>query len=883
MALLLRQIIGSSKGYISKLSNANIFKLRTIKQKFSLVILVITVLVLTVSICIKFKKDVAYTECELQYGAESISNLAALSLSEPLWNYNYDGIKAIGDALFKNKYVGLVQIEDRAGNQLYKKRICDPIYQDAYLLIAEKDVMKDQEKLGIIKLGITAYFFEEKINKDLINNIIEMAIMLAILWLIICKVSHVVTKPLMELSTGTEELAKGNLNKRIAVYSQDEIGKLAVKFNSMAENLEDMIEKREQAEKNLKVQAGNMRILNQIIIAANSAKDLSSLLDKVLGSIMDFWGFAGGSIYLTDKDQNVSRIVCMKGFALDFIGKLTEVSIVIEPYATVLSAGEPVFFEKDYHDEFSKMLAQYGYFSFASIPLASQNKIIGCINLACIDKHIFSLEEKALLCSIGHEIGNVIEKMQIEDALRDSEEKFRALAENSIDAIMRFDCTGRYLYVNSIIENYTKINKDVFIGKNSEELGLPHELVQKFSEAINRVMSSGNSFQVECQTPNSAWVEWQFVPEYTCFSTVKSVMVSGRDITKRKKLEKQLTYMGMYDSLTDLYNRTYFNSEMQKIKASESLPLGIIVCDLDGLKLVNDTMGHDKGDKMLVSAAGILSKLFSGNEVLARIGGDEFAALLPNTSLSVLETRYRMIMDAVELYNAAYPEVPLSISVGFAIRESADISITETFKEADNQMYREKLHRSKSARSAIVQTLMKALEARDFITEEHADRLQDLVTALAGAIHLPERKVADLRLLAQFHDIGKVGIPDRILLKPDRLTQEEFLEMQRHCEIGHRIAQSAPDLLPITDWILKHHECWDGGGYPLGLKKEAIPLECRILAIADAYDAMVSDRPYRKAMLHEQAITELKRCAGTQFDPNLVDRFIKMFEEYQKA
>ncbi len=194
-------------------------------------------------------------------------------------------------------------------------------------------------------------------------------------------------------------------------------------------------------------------------------------------------------------------------------------------------------------------------------------------------------------------------------------------------------------------------------------------------------------------------------------------------------------------------------------------------------------------------------------------------------------------------------------------------------------MYREKLHRSQSGRSAIVQTLMKALKERDFITEGHADRLQELVTALARAVSVPESKMSDLRLLAQFHDIGKVGIPDKILFKPGRLTTKEFNEMKRHCEIGYRIAMSAPDLAPIGEWILKHHEWWNGSGYPLKLKGEEIPLECRILAIADAYDAMTSDRPYRKALPHEVAMAELRKFSGIQFVPELVNKFIVVLSQ----
>ncbi|HWR42926.1 bifunctional diguanylate cyclase/phosphohydrolase [Sporomusa sp.] len=350
----------------------------------------------------------------------------------------------------------------------------------------------------------------------------------------------------------------------------------------------------------------------------------------------------------------------------------------------------------------------------------------------------------------------------------------------------------------------------------------------------------------------------------------------------RKKLEERLTYLSVHDPLTGLYNRTYFSTELERLADPYFVPVGVIVGDLDGLKLVNDTWGHQSGDRLLKAAADILSKCCPPNTTVTRIGGDEFVLLLPNTTRQVLELLCQRITKSVDAYNELTPlaeGIVLSISLGYALAETLPANLQEVFKAADNNMYREKLHRSQSNRSAIVQTAMKLLEARDFITEGHGDRLQRLVACMGAALALPENRISDLKLLAQFHDIGKVGIPDHILFKHDKLTVAEFNQMKRHSEIGFRIAQASPDLSLIADYILKHHEWWNGSGYPMGLTAENIPLECRILAIADAYDAMTNDRPYRKALNQTQATTELRHFSGIQFDPGLVEIFIKIVEK----
>lgn len=349
---------------------------------------------------------------------------------------------------------------------------------------------------------------------------------------------------------------------------------------------------------------------------------------------------------------------------------------------------------------------------------------------------------------------------------------------------------------------------------------------------------------------------------------------------ERKQAEEETRYLGMHDILTGFFNRAYFEEELKRFQDGRYMPITILMCDIDGLKLVNDTFGHDAGDQLLIATSRLIRHAVRQGDVAARIGGDEFAIILPRADELIAQSICKRIRTQIERYNESNGGVPVSVSLGYAVKRDKGVTMQDLLKDADNRMYREKLHHSQSARSAIVQTVMKLLEERDFDTEEHAERLQDMTTTLARRLKLVEPRIGDIRLLAKFHDIGKIGIPDHILLKPGPLTEEERKEMRRHCEIGYRIAQSSGDLLPIADWILKHQEWYNGGGYPLGLSGADIPLECRILAVCDAYDAMTSDRPYRKAISHEAAISELKRCAGAQFDPQLVETFIETFPDH---
>ncbi|MBP2666485.1 MAG: diguanylate cyclase with sensor, partial [Firmicutes bacterium] len=351
-----------------------------------------------------------------------------------------------------------------------------------------------------------------------------------------------------------------------------------------------------------------------------------------------------------------------------------------------------------------------------------------------------------------------------------------------------------------------------------------------------------------------------------------------RDVSERKRADAMLHHVSTHDSLTGLYNRAYLEYEFHRRRDSLSMPCALIACDIDGLQMTNETLGHAAGDQRLIMTAVLLSELVETGAILARVGGDEFALISPGTGRKQAEAICRHLRESADSYNSDNKDSFLSLSVGYAVAESKPLELNVLLRDADHQVRREKLLRSQSTRSGIVNTVMTLLEARDFITEGHAERLEVLVGGLAAKIGFGSSQQDSMKLFAKFHDIGKVGVSDAILFKPGSLNDAEREEMKRHSEIGYRIALSSVDLLHIAEWILRHHEWWDGSGYPIGLAGADIPLECRILSIADAFDAMTSDRPYRKAMPINNAIQELKKCSGKQFDPALVDVFCELLQ-----
>lgn len=352
---------------------------------------------------------------------------------------------------------------------------------------------------------------------------------------------------------------------------------------------------------------------------------------------------------------------------------------------------------------------------------------------------------------------------------------------------------------------------------------------------------------------------------------VNEIMKLNLSLEKRNR---ELNNIAIHDSLTGVYNRVFYESKIIELDKEENLPISVIIGDVNGLKLVNDAFGHFKGDMLLKKIVKILRMSCRKEDIIARIGGDEFVIILPSSDAEVAE---RVIRSIRENCNKAdfYPIKP-SISLGFSVKYNKEQAINDVVKEADDYMYKRKLLESKSTRSSIIDSLQKTLEETTFETREHAKRLENLSLRLGKELKLPENNLDDLLLLAMLHDIGKIAIPTEIITKPGKLSKKEWDIIKRHPEIGYQIASSSPELRGIAQLILSHHERWDGEGYPQRLKGEEIPLLARIIAIVDSFDAMTQDRSYHKGVTEEEALEEIKRCAGTQFDPYIVEKFIKM-------
>lgn len=451
------------------------------------------------------------------------------------------------------------------------------------------------------------------------------------------------------------------------------------------------------------------------------------------------------------------------------------------------------------------------------------------------------------------------------------------VVEKQSDLVCRCDNDARLIYVNGVFCDRFGQTKNELLGKSILQLIARDDrrwVTSQWRQYTRSNPQSTLEFRMIMPDNSNPWYSWTVRALFEMGSQIVGYQAVGRDISQQKKAEETINYLKYHDPLTGVFNRAFLNKEMKRLDHGRYLPISIIVSNINGLKLVNDTFGYPAGDRLLANTARILQKCCHREGIIVRSSGDQFVILLPNTPVEEAGNACEKIQAAC--LEATPDPIQPSLALGAATKDYLRKNLDEVLGEAEDVMFRAKLLESRSTKNSLISSLETTLHEKTTETREHAERLQYLSLEFGKALGLAADALDRLALLAKLHDIGKIAIPEEILTKPGPLNDLEWEIIRKHPEIGYRITQSSRELAILAEEVLAHHERWDGTGYPQGLPGERIPLLARILSIIDAFDVMTHERSYKTAISRSDAMDEIMRCSGSQFDPQLVKTFAQM-------
>jgi diguanylate cyclase (GGDEF)-like protein/PAS domain S-box-containing protein len=488
---------------------------------------------------------------------------------------------------------------------------------------------------------------------------------------------------------------------------------------------------------------------------------------------------------------------------------------------------------------------------------------------------------KKLYVSVG--IDNT-ERNRLENELKDERNLLKTTLLSVGDGIISTDLYGNIVYINQVAETLTGWNQEAARGKPitqvfdimNEMTGKPSEDIVKEVIVSRKVHEIANHTILKSKDGKEYPIEDSAAPIIREDGEVAGVVLVFRDFTEKKRRNEEILFLSYHDHLTGLYNRRYFDEWMDTVDCEGTVPVSIVMGDINGLKLMNDAFGYRAGDALLTKTADILKKECGRDGIAVRVGGDEFVLLLKGFCRSETELIIKRIKEKIG--QSRVSNMTLSISIGYGVKEKVCQDLRKIYKQAESDMYKHKLYESLSFRSRTIGLITSALFEKSSREMSHSKRVGSLCGFIAKEMAFGEDSVSRMQIAGLMHDIGKIGVPEMILNKSESLTTTEWEKMKRHPEIGYRILLSTQEYSEVAEFILAHHERWDGRGYPRGLKGEAIPLEARIICIADSYDAMTTKRPYKDGMARAEAIKEIVSCSGTQFDPGLVEILVAVLE-----
>lgn len=480
--------------------------------------------------------------------------------------------------------------------------------------------------------------------------------------------------------------------------------------------------------------------------------------------------------------------------------------------------------------------------------------------------------------SINHLLGR-IESAQQE--LGDNKKKLEATLTSVGDGVFAVDVEKNIVFMNPVAQRLTGWTIDEVKGTPIANVfrivneytrePVPSPIDKVFE--IHQIVELANHTMLIAKDGSELPIEDTAAPIFDESGTITGCVLVFRDSSERKERQKRIEYLSYHDQLTELYNRHFFEEELRRLDVERNLPLSIVYADVNGLKVINDAFGHEYGDMLLVSVADAMKAACRADDIIARIGGDEFLILLPRTD----DAQANGIVERIKQQIAVVRVNGMSASVSLGLETKTDSAqnTTDIMNHAEQNMYQEKISGTGGYRSIVIQEVFEALVQKTPWAQAHAYRVRDLCVLMGHAFDLPPADINDLRIAGELHDIGKVSLSVDLLSKNGTLDEKEWVLMKKHPETGYRLLGTCSEFYTIADIVLSHHERIDGTGYPMQLKGDNINWKSRILAVAEAYDVMVHNQPYRPALSKEAAIAELIRNKGTQFDAAIVDAFVQ--------
>lgn len=483
---------------------------------------------------------------------------------------------------------------------------------------------------------------------------------------------------------------------------------------------------------------------------------------------------------------------------------------------------------------------------------------------------IIEYQGQSCVLSTQHDI---TERKEMEKAIRKSEEKYRLLFENAVESILVIQNAQIKMCnpMTSILTGYTneeltKMNFTEFIYEQDKE----NALIFHKQRLEGKSNGTTQQFRIVRKDNQIRWIESDGIK--IDWNGEDASLQFAMDITDRKNTEEKILYLSYFDQLTGLYNRRFYEEELNRLDTKRNLPITLVMADVNGLKLTNDAFGHLSGDKLLKEVADIMKNELRADDILARIGGDEFVILLPKTDTFAAQLIIDRIRDKIS--KTVIDNITASVSFGWDTKTNEAEDMEKVFSQAEDYMYKRKLLESGSMKSEMITLITRSLHERDKDEQLHSERVGNLCKKIAEAMNLEGYQIGEIFILGLLHDIGKIGISQNILNSKNPLDVVQWGEIKKHPETGYHILKSVSEFSHIAENVLCHHERYDGKGYPRGLKGDTIPLQSRILCVAEAYDSMIHNH-YKEPMSKAAAINELIINSETQFDEEIVKIFIE--------